>query len=177
MGSLLGRLRSVPMAFAVVFSRVSYRLLALALLLITLPMYLMILPSSFTGGAIGLVALPFLTLRLVLFAVAMSILLSLIVPTAIYAIRHGGRIRASSATGGVLMAVLTPLLCCSPAIPIAISAIAAVIPAAGHFGLPLQAFIATHESLLYSVSIGLLVLGLYGNARRVLVCSTLIGTQ
>ncbi len=173
----LARLRSVPMALAIVFSRVSYRLLALALLLITLPMYLMILPSSFTGGAIGWVALPFLTLRLVLFAAAMSILLALIVPTAIYAIRHGGRIRASSATGGVLMAVLTPLLCCSPTIPIAISAIAAVIPAAGHFGLPLQAFIATHESLLYSVSIGLLVLGLYGNARRVLICRASIDTK
>jgi len=177
MAMLLDRLRSVPRALAVVFGRTAYRVLALVLLVITLPAYLMILPASFTGGAIGLVTLPFLSVRLVLFAAAMSILLSLIVPTAIYAIRHGGRLRASSATGGVLTAVLTPLLCCSPAIPIMISAIAAVIPAAGQFGLPLQAFIATHESLLYSLAIGLLGLGLYGNARRVLGCSTPVGTK
>lgn len=168
--SFLDRIRSIPRALGMVLGRKSYAALGVATFALTLLVYLMVLPSSYTSGRIGPAAMHFLTPRLWLFAVLMAGLLALMLPVAVFALRHGGRIRAASGAGGVLVAVITPLLCCSPLIPIVIGSLAAIIPAAGHIGLPIQGFVATHETLLYAIATALLALGVYGNARRVLTC-------
>ena len=168
--SFLDRIHSIPRALGMVLGRKSYAVLGVATFAPALLVYLMVLPSSYTGGRIGPAAMHYLTPRLWLFAVLMAGLLALMLPVAVFALRHGGRIRAASGAGGVLVAVITPLLCCSPFIPIVIGSVAAVIPAAGQMGLPIQGFVATHETLFYAAASGLLALGLYGNARRVLSC-------
>lgn len=169
--SFADRIHSIPRALRMVFEEKAYVVVGVVTFAVALPAYLMVLPSSFTGGRIGPSAMHYLAPRLWLFAVLLAGLLALMVPVAVFALRHGGRMRAASGTGGVLVAVVTPLLCCSPAIPIAIGALAAVIPAAGHAGLPIQGFVATHETLLYAVASALLGFGLYGNARRALGCA------
>ncbi|MGH8226154.1 MAG: hypothetical protein ACRER1_08400 [Gammaproteobacteria bacterium] len=169
--SFVDRIWAIPRALGMVFGRWPYAVAGVTTFALVFPVYLMVLPSSFTGGRIGPAAMHYLTPRLWLFAVLMAGLLALMVPVATFALRHGGRVKAASGAGGVLVAVVTPLLCCSPLIPIVIGAIAAVIPAAGHVGLPIQGFVATHETLLYAVASGLLGLGLYGNARRALGCA------
>jgi uncharacterized RDD family membrane protein YckC len=72
---------------------------------------------------------------------------------------------------GAIVAVLPTLLCCSPVLPLAVAAIASVLPAAGTLGLPIQGFVATHETWLYAIAIALMLWGLYGNARRALHCA------
>lgn len=167
----MDRVRSVPRALGMVFGRRPYAIAGVVTLVLVFPVYLMVLPSSFTGGRIGPAAMQYLTPGLWLFAILMAGLLALMIPVAVFALRHGGRAKTASGAGGVLVAFVPPLLCCSPVLPIALGAVAAVIPAAGRVGLPIQGFVATHETLLYAIASSLLALGLYGNARRALGCA------
>lgn len=164
------RIGAIPRALGMVFGRMPYALAGVATFALLFPVYLMVLPSSFTGGRIGPAAMHYLTPRLWLFAVLMAGLFALMLPVAVFTMRHGGRVKTASGASGVLVALATPLLCCSPVLPTAMGTIAAVIPAAGKIGLPIQGFVATHETLLYAIASGLLAIGLYGNARRVLGC-------
>jgi len=175
--SLAGKLESLLAALGLVFGEKAYAMAGIATFALALPAYLMVLPSSFTGGRIGPAAMHYLTPRLWLFAVLMAGLLALMLPVAAFALRHGGRVKTVYGAGGLLVAIGTPLLCCSPLIPIVVGAIAAVIPAAGRIGLPIQGFVATHETLFFSVATALLALGLYGNARRALGCSCEVSTS
>jgi hypothetical protein len=55
-----------------------------------------------------------------------------------------------------------------PVLPLAAAAIASVLPAADTIGLPIQGFVATHETWLYAIGITLMLCGRCGNARRAL---------
>jgi hypothetical protein len=134
-------------------------------------LYAMILPATYTGGAIGLVSLRFLTFGTFALAVLMALLLALTLALGVYGFRSGSGAKPAGTALGAVLAALPPLLCCSPILPLAISAVAAILPAAGSFGVPIQGFIATHELEIYGIAVALMVWGLYGNARRVLSCS------
>ncbi len=133
--------------------------------------YAMILPATYTGGAIGLVSLRFLTLGMFALALLMALLLALTLALGVYGFHNGSGAKPAGSALGAVLAALPPLLCCSPILPLAISAVAAILPAAGYIGMPIQGFIATHEPEIYSVAIALMAWGLYGNARRALSCS------
>lgn len=133
-------------------------------------LYAMILPASYTGGVVGLVSLRFLTLGTLVLALVMALLLALIVALAVHGFRSGIGVKPAGGALGAVVAVLPSLLCCSPILPLSIAAVAAVLPAAGSLGVPIQGFIATHQFRIYGVAIVLMAWGLYGNARRVLSC-------
>lgn len=142
----------------------------LAIFLIIGFVYAMILPAADTGGIIGLVSLRFLTPGSLALAVLMALLLALTVALAVFGFRNGGGTSAGRGTLGAVLAIIPSLFCCSPILPLAIAAIAAILPAAGSTALPIQGFIATHEAWLYGVAVALMVWGLYGSAHRVLCC-------
>lgn len=133
-------------------------------------LYAMILPATYTGGAIGLVSLRFLTPGTLVIALVMALLLALIVGLAVHGFRNGSGVKSAGGVLGAILGILPSLLCCSPVLPLSIAAVAAFLPAAGSLGLPIQGFIATHELEIYGVAIVLMAWGLYGNARRVLSC-------
>ncbi|TAM98982.1 MAG: hypothetical protein EPN40_05915 [Rhodanobacteraceae bacterium] len=133
-------------------------------------LYAMILPATYTGGAIGLVSLRFLTPGTLVLALVMAGLLALIVGLAVHGFRSGSGVKSAGGVLGAVLGVLPSLLCCSPVLPLSIAAVAAFLPAAGSLGIPIQGFIATHEFWIYGVAIVLMAWGLYGNARRVLSC-------
>lgn len=133
-------------------------------------LYAMILPATDTGGIVGLVSLRFLTPLSLALAVLMASLLALTVALAVYGFRGGGGARPARGVLGAVLAVIPSLFCCSPVLPLAIAAMAAVLPAAGSTSLPIQGFIATHEGWIYGAAVVLMVWGLYGSARRVLCC-------
>jgi hypothetical protein len=142
------------------------------LLVVALVFYAMLLPATSTGGAVGLISLGFLTLREFMLSVTMAALLALTTALGVYGIRQGARVVHPAGTVlGAVLATLPALLCCTPALPLAIATIASVLPAAGQLGLPVQGFIATHESAIYGVAIALMVWGLYGSAKRALSCA------
>ena len=170
----LARLQKSPgtvlQALPFVFERKGYVLLSVLSFAVLLAFYLMVLPATETGGTIGPVALPFLTAQDVILALIMSGLLALTLPLGIHAWRSGGGGGLTGSASGSVAAMIGPLLCCSPILPLAIAAVAGILPAAGAAAAPLQGFIATHELEFYLAAITFMGWGLYGNAKRVLYC-------
>ena len=142
-----------------------------AFFLAALAFYASLLPATSTGGTLGLVSLRYLTLGEFLIALAMSALLSVTVALGVYGLRQGQRVNPTGTLLGAALALAPSLLCCTPAIPLAITAMASLLPAAGHFGVPIQGWIATHEGTLYAAAIAAMAWGLLGSARRVLSCA------
>ena len=142
-----------------------------AFFLAALAFYASLLPATSTGGTLGLVSLRYLTLGEFLIALAMSALLSVTVALGVYGLWQGQRVNPTGTLLGAALALAPSLLCCTPAIPLAITAMASLLPAAGHFGVPIQGWIATHEGTLYAAAIAAMTWGLLGSARRVLSCA------
>lgn len=141
---------------------------ALGGFLVMLPIYTVMLPASLTGGRIGWVSLRLISPVMAIIAVALSAVLALTVGLMVLLLRLGRRSSKGAATGGALMALVTPLLCCSPLLPLALGALALAFPAlAGVAAGRLQGFIATHELTILLFALGLGVLAFYQNARRV----------
>lgn len=169
--TLYDRALIVPRALRIVLASRGSTVGTGAVFLLLAISYAMILPATYTGGAIGLVSLRFLTFGTFVLALLMALLLALTVALGVYGLRHGAGAKPAGSALGAVLAALPPLLCCSPILPLAISAVAATLPAAGPLGVPIQGFIATHELEIYGVAIALMAWGLYANARRVLLCS------
>jgi hypothetical protein len=135
-----------------------------------LVLYLLTLPATFTGGAIGFAALAFLTPGLIVWSLLLAGLLAVLVPMTAYLLRRGYHAHAASGTavGGLIISLVTPLLCCSPILPIIFSFLAGLLPAvAGGTGGRVQGFLATHEWLFFAVSAVLLIAALFWNSREV----------
>ena len=161
MGTIVSALRTV-------LGLRPYRALGAGTFVVFLVLYLMTLPSSFTGGRIGLTALRYLDVKLTIVSVSMAALVALIVTFLAYLLRQGQRASKTSAAGGIAVGVLTPVLCCSPVLPIAVSFVAGIFPTLlGSFGWRVQGFIATHQMELFLFAVLLLALALYQNAKSV----------
>jgi len=161
----------MPLAIRMAFADRRARHWGGATFLFGLIFYLLVLPATDTGGAIGLVSLQFLTPGETVLALIMAVLLGLTTALGVYGLRQGGSATSGRSVLGAIVAVLPTLLCCSPVLPMAIAAIASVLPAAGALGLPIQGFLATHEMWLYGIAIALMLWGLHANARRALHCA------
>ena len=161
-------MKTIVAALKRVFALRPYRLVGAISFAGFLALYLITLPASFTGGRIGLVALRFLDAKLTLLSVLMAALAGLITSVIVYLLKQEQKTSKASATGGLIVGVLTPLLCCSPILPIALGFIASTLPSlVGTFGWGLQGFIATHQTELFLTAALLLVFALYQNAKRV----------
>jgi hypothetical protein len=163
-------LRSV--ARAVLAPRWAKILLATSFV-VALVVYLFMLPATFTGGRPGLSALAYLNPGLVVWALVLAALLALLVTATAYLLArgYGTRKTVGAASGGVLalfLSLLTPLLCCTPILPVAFGVLAGWFPfLAGGAGGAFQGFLATHESLFFAVSSLLLLGALVWDVREV----------
>lgn len=136
--------------------------------LVLLPLYGVVLPAALTGGKVGWHSLAVLSPGLGLLAFGLSVTLALTLGLMTLLVRDGRRATKSAATGGALMALITPLLCCGPILPLALGGLALVFPAlASAAAGRVQGFIATHETAILSLALGLCILAFYQNARRV----------
>lgn len=165
-------IRNILPAFRTVFASPASWAVGAVSFLVFLFIYLVTLPATFTGGAVGLGALRFSTPELLAWSLLMAAILGLLMPMTVYLLRCGYKAHAAkgAATGGVgaVIALVTPLLCCSPALPIAFSVIAGFIPAlAGGTGGRVQGFLATHEWLFFSFATVILLAALLRNASEV----------
>ena len=171
MGATLANIGSVPRALRYATADHRARWGAGMVFVVAFGFYMLVLPATDTGGAIGWVSLRWLTPTEIALALTMAILLGLTAMLGIYGLKQGARAPGGTSVLGALVAVLPTLLCCSPILPIIIAALASILPIMGTVGLPLQGFIATHETLIYAMAIALMLWGLYGSARRALSCA------
>jgi hypothetical protein len=161
-------MKTIYAALRQVLAQRRYAVLALGSFLLFLLLYLMTLPASYTGGVIGPVALPFLDAMLIGFSLLMAALAGLLLPLIVYLLRQGRAASKSTAAGGMLVGLLTPLLCCSPLLPVGLGMVASVFPTMpALLGPRVQGFIANHQAELFTAASLFLLLALYQNARRV----------
>jgi len=161
-------MKTIYTAMRQVLAQRRYTFLAIGGFVLFLLVYLMTLPASYTGGVIGPVALPFLDTMLIGFSLLMAALAGLLLPLIVYLLRQGQSASKSTAAGGMLVGLLTPLLCCSPLLPIGLGLVASVFPSMpALLGPRLQGFIANHQAELFTAASLFLLLALYQNARRV----------
>ncbi|OZB39245.1 MAG: hypothetical protein B7X48_09875 [Acidiphilium sp. 34-60-192] len=171
MAATIQNIVQMPVAIRFALADRRARIWGATTFLIGLGFYLLVLPATDTGGAIGLVSLRFLTLGEVGLALTMATLIGLTTALGIYGLRQGAFATSGKTILGAIVAIVPTLLCCSPILPLGIAAIASVLPAAGTLGLPIQGFIATHEAWIYASAIAFMAWGLYANARRALYCA------
>jgi hypothetical protein len=161
-------MKTIYSALITVWQQTSYRWLSFLAFIAFLILYLFTLPSAFTGGQISLITLEYLDTSMVILSISMAILVALIISLMAWLIRQGQKSSKASATSGVLVGVFTPLLCCSPLIPILFGSMASLLPSfIGSSGPLFQGFIATHQAELFTVAIILLFLALYQNAKKI----------
>ena len=137
-------------------------------MIVMLPLYAATLPASLTGGRIGWTSLRLLTPEQAVIALCLTVLLSQTLGLMVLLMRHRQRASKATAAGGALMACITPLLCCSPLLPLGVGALAVVFPALSGVGPGFaQGFIATHEMMLLLIALALSAVAFYQNAKRV----------
>lgn len=161
-------MNTILIALKTVLSLRAYQWTSWISFILFLILYLTTLPASYTGGYSSFAALKYLTPTLLGFSILMAALVALLLPLIIYLIRQGRKSSKSSATGGVLIGVLAPMLCCSPILPITVGFIVTLLPTlGGAFGIQIQGFIATHQIELFIAASLLLLFALYQNAKKV----------
>ncbi|MGH7121345.1 MAG: hypothetical protein ACREFP_20530 [Acetobacteraceae bacterium] len=165
------RVLAVPRALQIALASRRATAATVAAFLLLAVFYLMLLPATFTGGVVGLVSLRLLTPGYFVLGLLMAGLLALTLALAVQGFHNGARVGSAKSVLGALLALIPAMLCCSPILPLAVVAIASVLPVAGALGVPLQGFIATHEDAIYGIAVALMACGLYSNARRLLSCS------
>jgi len=139
-----------------VFTVRRYQFGVFAMFLVSLLVYAVTLPATYTGGQIGVVSLRFLTPALAGFAMILAGLVSVAGTFTAYAIRVGATAGTKSAAGGVIGSFLTPLVCCSPVLPALAAGIAAVTGLSPLFAGTIQGLIASYEiHILTGATLGL----------------------
>lgn len=158
-------------AVTIVFSARKYQAIGGVTLLLFLPLYLVTLPATYTGGRVGMVSLRLLTPTLAVFSVVMATLVAIIVSFTAYTMQIGGSANTATTTTGFVGSVLPPLLCCSPLLPTLAAAVVGVFPAA--FGVSgfIQGFMATYEAEILTVATLVLLYAALQSAKGITQCS------
>ncbi len=151
-----------------VFRLPAYRRGAVLTFIIFFTLYLFILPSTYTGGRIGIISLQFITPMLTLFAFLFAFFLSFIFPFSVYAFRNKISIKNSSTAGSILSTIIPPLLCCSPLLPTLAALVAGFFPFI--FGVSgfIQGFIATYEIQIFTIAVFVLIYSVWQNSKQVI---------
>ncbi len=151
----------VGSALREVFRLRGYRHLALGLFVLGLAFYLMMLPATYTGGAVGWVSLRYLNVELSLTALILALLLSVVLTLNVYSARIALRQQGTGLSVGAVLASLVPSsICCTPLLPSVLAAIGASTPQIFSLTGRIQGTVARYEALFLVLSILLLLVAL-----------------
>ena len=138
----------IKLAFSFVFSDKKYILLEILFFALLFVFYLFLLPSTYTGGIIGLVSLRFLNFKLGFFAFFFALFLSLILSFFIFSLNRKQKL--NSGFQKTFFGTLLPsLLCCSPLLPLIFGIFAGIFPSFLFVSGFIQGFLATYETEIY----------------------------
>ena len=135
-----------------------------SLLLVT---HLVILPAHVLGPNIGLRSFQYLSLKIVLFAFSFALLETILINLWVRLLREKSHCRAAPATSGILIGIVSPLLCCTPLLPTVLSFIAILFPSAvSGMGFKIQYTVNVYQTELLLLALGLLFFAVIQNARH-----------
>ena len=158
----------VGSALREVFRLRGYRHLALGLFVLGLGFYLVTLPATYTGGAIGWASLGYLSVELLLAAFILALLLSAVLTLNVYSARTALRQQGAGLSVGAVLASLTPSsVCCTSLVPAALAAIGASTPRIFSLTGRIQGTVARYEAAFLVLSVVLLLAALRLAARSV----------
>lgn len=148
-------------AVIVVFRMRPYRYLATTLFLLFLAFYVVTLPAKYTGGAIGLVSLRYLSAGLTALSVVLALLLSLAVTLNLHAFRASLRRRSATLGVSAVLASLVPTsMCCTSLVPSVLAALGASTPQIFALSGRIQGTVTRAEPFILALSVLLLLLAL-----------------
>jgi len=158
----------VGSALREVFRIRGYRHLAVGLFVPGLAFYLVMLPATYTGGAIGWVSLRYLNGELLSFALILALLLSVVLTFNVYSARIAlGRQGTGLSVGAVLASLVPSSVCCTPLVPSVLAAIGASTPQIFSLTGRIQGSVARYEALFLVLSVLLLLTALRLAARSI----------
>jgi hypothetical protein len=128
--------------------------------------HLVILPAHVLGSDFGLRSFAHLNLRIALLAFLFATLESVLITLWVQLIRQKTHCRTAPAAGGIVIGIISPLLCCTPLLPTALSFIAILFPSAvSGLGVTIQYTVNVYQTELLILALGLLLFAIIQNAR------------
>ena len=95
-----------------------------------LVIHLIVLPAHILGPDIGLRSFQYISLSIAIFAVLFAALESVLINVWVRLIHQKTHCRTAPAAGGIVIGIVSPLLCCTPLLPSVLSFIAILFPSA-----------------------------------------------
>ena len=127
--------------------------------------HLVVLPAHELGSDIGLRSFAHLNLRIALFAFLFATLESVLINLWVQLIRKKTHCRTAPAAGGIVIGIVSPLLCCTPLLPTILSFIAILFPSAvSGMGLKIQYAVNVYQTELLLLALVLLLFAIVQNA-------------
>ena len=154
-------------AFRLPFIVKERRVFAATLFGLLLLAHLIVLPADVLGTAIGWRSFQYISPEIAIFALLFASLETVLINLWIHLIREKSKCKKASATCGIFIGVVSPLLCCTPLLPTILSIIAIVFPTAVlGLGIRVQYFVNTYQSELLILALVLLLLAIMQNSLR-----------
>lgn len=156
----------VQVAFQLTVNDARSRWLTAATFSLVLITHLVVLPAHILGPDIGLRSFQHLNLKIAMFAFLFAALESVLINLWVYMIRHKTHCRTAPAAGGIVIGIVSPLLCCTPLLPTILSFLAILFPTAvSGWGMTIQYSVNVYQNELLSLALGLLLFAIAQNAR------------
>ncbi|BCD97726.1 hypothetical protein [Marinagarivorans cellulosilyticus] len=132
---------------------------------LALVVHLIVLPAHVLGSDIGLRSFAHLNLSIALFAFLFATLESVLINLWVQLISQKTHCRTAPAAGGMLIGLVSPLLCCTPLLPTILSFVAILFPSAvSGMGLKIQYAVNVYQTELLLLALVLLLFAIAQNA-------------
>lgn len=153
-------------ALTLMLQEIKYRWLMMISFCILLTLHLIILPAHTLGMDIGFDSFYSLDLHSLIFSLLLALFESLLFSMWFFLIKNNRKCKAAPAAGGMLIGLITPLLCCSPILPTILSFIAILFPSViSGTGMKVQYIVNAYQTELLVFALCLLGFAIYQNAR------------
>jgi len=130
-------------------------------------LHLIILPADIIGPEIGLLSFQYISPRIAVFAFLFALLESILICLWFYLFKHKSRCKTAPAAGGMLIGIISPLLCCTPLLPAILSFIAILFPSiVSGMGLTIQYTVNVYQTELLISALLLLQIAVIQNAKH-----------
>jgi len=132
--------------------------------IILIILHLMILPAHSLGTDIGLQSFRYITPTIGFFSFLLALSESVLISLWVMLIKQRKHCRTAPAAGGIVIGLVSPLLCCTPLLPTLLGVIALVFPSVGsRYGMKIQYFVNVYQNELLVVALLLIVFSIYQN--------------
>lgn len=148
------------------FDQPEARARSIIIFVLLLIAHLVLLPAHILGPEIGLRSFQHISIKIAVFACLFALFESVLINLWVYLLRHKARCKTIPAAGGVVIGVVSPLLCCTPLLPSILSLVAIVFPSAvSGLGIKVQYAVNVYQTELLTLAVLLLLFAIAQNVR------------